>query len=149
MVKVSSTGKVIKEKVIPKRREAKGNDRVSIPVGMKRPKTLHEQISEVLRSSRIRAEFDNAGIETFEEADDFDVGDDFDPATPYEMHFDSDLGKEITNEEKAYVDEGRKKFDASVQQAKKRVVKKTEPEVKKKPKVKKRVIEVLEDDDEE
>lgn len=33
------------------------------------------------------------GMESFEEANDFDVGEDFDPTTPYEEHFDPETGE--------------------------------------------------------
>lgn len=33
-----------------------------------------------------------SGLETFEEANDFNVGDDFDPTTPYEEQFDPETG---------------------------------------------------------
>lgn len=50
--------------------------------------TLAERIREITRSERLRQEAIAAGHETFEEADDFEVGDDYDPESPYEMEFD-------------------------------------------------------------
>jgi len=50
--------------------------------------TLAERIREITRSERLRQEALAAGQETFEEADDFEVGDDYDPESPYEMDFD-------------------------------------------------------------
>lgn len=56
------------------------------PVGFNRRPPLHIQIREMVQrelSARAEAE----GFETAEEADDFDVGDDFDPSSPYEHDF--------------------------------------------------------------
>lgn len=58
------------------------------PVGYKRQPSLSEQIREMVRSERLAADLDGLGFETLEEADDFDVGDDFDPSSPYEEVFD-------------------------------------------------------------
>lgn len=70
---------------------------VAMPAGFKRPETLEERIRRLVRSERFAAEMEAAGFETFDEADDFDVEDDRpDPATPYELHFDPFLGREIT-----------------------------------------------------
>lgn len=59
------------------------------PIGYKRVPSLSDQIREMIRSERLRQEAEAAGMETFDEADDFDVGDDYDPRSPYEL--DADL----------------------------------------------------------
>lgn len=70
---------------------------LEIPGGFKKPETLQEQIRRLIRAaSREAAE---QGLETFEEAEDFNVDDDFDPHTPYEVFFDPVLNKEISPEE--------------------------------------------------
>lgn len=69
---------------------------LAIPTGMKRPERLEDQIRRLVRDARFQQALAEAGDETFEDADDFDVGDDFDPTTPYETFFDPVLGKEIT-----------------------------------------------------
>lgn len=58
------------------------------PVGYKPAPSLADQIREMVRSERLAREAQEAGFETFEEADDFDVGDDYEPNTPYEETFD-------------------------------------------------------------
>lgn len=63
---------------------------VSINTGLKKPQTLQETIRKLVRDESFRATLDRVGLETFEEADDFDVGDDFDPTSPYEEDFDPD-----------------------------------------------------------
>lgn len=60
------------------------------PVGYKPAPSLADQIREMVRSERLAREAAEAGYETFEEADDFDVGDDFDPSSPWEIPADAD-----------------------------------------------------------
>lgn len=67
---------------------------LALPSGMKRPETLEEQIARLVRASR---EAHEAGMDTWEEADDFDIEDDMpDPSTPFEPFFDPTLGVNIT-----------------------------------------------------
>lgn len=61
---------------------------IAPPVGYNRQPSLAEQIRAMVRSERLRQEAEAQGFETFEEADDFDVGDDLDPSSPYEEVFD-------------------------------------------------------------
>lgn len=65
---------------------------MALPVGFKHPKTLQERMRELLRSEEIRRFLDAKGEETFEEADDFDVGEE-DPlkSTPYEDDFEPEI----------------------------------------------------------
>lgn len=64
--------------------EVLDNTPVAKPVGWRPPLTMQEQIQRFVREelSRRAAE---AGAETFEDADDFEVGDDYDPKSPYEL----------------------------------------------------------------
>jgi hypothetical protein len=69
---------------------------VAIPVtGVKKPLPLAEQVARLVRSETWNRALAD-GAETFAEADDFDVEDDFDPRTPYETEFDPTLGREVT-----------------------------------------------------
>lgn len=65
------------------------------PVGWTPPMTLVDQIRAMVREERIRAELQSAGVETFDEADDFDVGDDYDPKSPYEEYFEPTPNEEL------------------------------------------------------
>nr|QJB20745.1 MAG: hypothetical protein [Microvirus sp.] len=68
------------------------------PVGLTRSPSLAEQIRSMVRREMSDAAA-NHGMETFEEADDFDIDDDpLDPHTPYEAVFDPQ--PELTKEEK-------------------------------------------------
>lgn len=46
------------------------------PVGYKKQPSMVEIVRDMVRGERLRQEAEAAGVETFEEADDFDVGDD-------------------------------------------------------------------------
>lgn len=71
---------------------------VSIPAGFQRPERLEDQIRRLIRNAI--ADQDRDKVETFEEAEDFDIDDDmFDPQSPYEEVFDPVLNRAITLEE--------------------------------------------------
>lgn len=61
---------------------------VAPPIGHRPSDPLHLRIRQMIISEKLRLEAEAAGMETLDEADDFDVGDDFDPNSPYEEHFD-------------------------------------------------------------
>lgn len=80
---------------------------IAPPIGYKKAPSISEQIRTMIRSERLRQEAENEGYESFEEADDFDVGD-YDPKSPYEEEFEplppddtndrlKDLGDHIGN----------------------------------------------------
>jgi hypothetical protein len=76
---------------------------VAPPVGYVKQPSLAEQIREMVRSEKLRQAAEEAGAETFEEADDFEVGDDYDPSTPYENDYDppiSEIVKEVASSKK-------------------------------------------------
>lgn len=62
---------------------------IAPPIGYKRNPTIAEQIRDMVRSEQLRQAAEQSGMETFEEADDFYVEDDFDPTNPYEANFDT------------------------------------------------------------
>lgn len=83
----------IRERVRDDYLDAKGRELpdpvpMAPPVGYQRQPTLTERIREMVRGEHVRLAALQAGQETFEEADDFEVGDDFDPTSPYEEVFD-------------------------------------------------------------
>lgn len=61
------------------------------PIGYVKQPSLHDQIRAMIRTEKVRQMVMEAGYETPEEADDFEVGDDYDPSTPYEAYFDPPL----------------------------------------------------------
>lgn len=58
-----------------------------IAINFKAPPALSDRIDQLVRNSLIQQELHNAGMETFAEADDFDM-EDLDPSSPYEESFD-------------------------------------------------------------
>lgn len=69
---------------------------VSLPSGMKRPDTLQEQIRRMIRTA---VDAGNNDVDNWEEANDFDVADDFDPSSPFETQYDPVIGREISPDE--------------------------------------------------
>lgn len=57
---------------------------IAPPLGYIKQPSITERIRDMVRSEHLRAAAEAAGAETFEEANDFDVGDDYDPNSPYE-----------------------------------------------------------------
>ncbi|UDN67814.1 hypothetical protein [robinz microvirus RP_133] len=62
---------------------------VAIPIKWSRPPTLQEQIRMFIRRD-LSDQASLKGHETFAEADDFDVDDDFDPTSPWELSYDQE-----------------------------------------------------------
>lgn len=60
------------------------------PIGFVPSKPIWEQIREMVKTELSQGA-DREGFETAEEADDFDVGDDYDPSSPYEDEFEPSL----------------------------------------------------------
>lgn len=86
-----------------------------IPANFKRPETLAEQVARLVRGN-ISREAEAAGYETFEESEDFDVEDEFDPRTPFETFFDPVLGEVTPHDLKKFEGEYRRKY-MSLQEA--------------------------------
>lgn len=107
------------------------------PLGYVRQPSLAEQIRDMVRGEKLRMEAEAAGMETFEESDDFDVGDDYDPHSPYENDFDPPLselvkaGKEVETSAKqkdpVREDPQPKKAEAKTEQDENAEAKKTPP----------------------
>lgn len=60
---------------------------IAPPVGYVRTKPIREQLREMVQSEALARAARDSGNETFEEAEDFDVGDDIDPRSPWEEQF--------------------------------------------------------------
>lgn len=63
---------------------------VAIPARLSRAETLTEQVRRLIREEASRAA-QAAGFETFEEADDFEIEDDYDPRSPHELTLEQEL----------------------------------------------------------
>lgn len=82
-----------------KGREIPDPDPIAIPMGFKKPETLAEAVQRLVKSDQWAQQMNDTDQETFAEADDFDVGDDFDPSSPFEQVFDPILNKSVSHEE--------------------------------------------------
>lgn len=65
-------------------REVLDNSPVAIPLRFRRQENLASEVQRLVQHY-ISTAAEAQGHETFEEADDFDVGDDYDPHSPYEL----------------------------------------------------------------
>lgn len=68
---------------------------IAPPIGYVQRPSLVEQIRAMVVSEKLRQEAEAAGYESFEEADDFAVDDDFDQTSPYEVDFEPPAVSEI------------------------------------------------------
>lgn len=57
------------------------------PLGHIKQKTLAETMREMIRSEALKQVALAAGAETFDEANDFEIGDDYDPFSPWEEQY--------------------------------------------------------------
>lgn len=57
------------------------------PLGFEPSESLAEMINRAVRNHAVQQAIADSGGETFEESEDFNVGDDFDPTSPYEAYF--------------------------------------------------------------
>lgn len=63
------------------------------PIGYSRSEPLALQIRRMVMSEHLRIAAEQAGVETFEEADDFEVGDDYEPSSPWENDYDPPISE--------------------------------------------------------
>lgn len=67
---------------------------IAPPIGYKKHPSMVEVVRDMIRSEKLAQAARDAGHETFEEAEDFDVGDDPDQLrSPFENEHDPDLGE--------------------------------------------------------
>lgn len=80
------TGELVTPYLDESGREVVSSTPVAPPIGYVKQPSLYEQMRAMVRQE-LSAAAEAAGAESFEEADDFDVGD-FDPTSPFEEVFD-------------------------------------------------------------
>lgn len=90
----------MKMKYNEKGEEIPDTTRPELPLGFKRPESLAQQVARLVRSELVARAARESGHETFDEADDFAVGDDYDPRSPYEEVFDPTDAPEVVEEVK-------------------------------------------------
>lgn len=89
---------------------------VAIPVGFHRPPTLAEQVARLVKSERWNYEMARQGHETFEEANDFDIDDEFggvdrsipfEDGSPYEEKYQGQFEDEVRMESRHFEQSGK------------------------------------------
>lgn len=81
-------------------REVPDDTPVAMPAGFKHPEDLQTIIRRLIRSEEWQKMAESNEMDTFEEAEDFDIDDDmFDPHSPYEEVFDPVLNRGISHDE--------------------------------------------------
>lgn len=68
------------------------------PVGYSPSPSIAEMIKTMVTNAMVQQQLAAQGEETFEEANDFDVGDDVDPESPYEEHYYGEAPLEVLAE---------------------------------------------------
>lgn len=95
----------------------------SASLGFKKPPTLQEMIKQMVQSENWRRAMDQQGMETFEEAEDFEVDDEELPIkSPWELQYDPETRKEMLPAEKAFLDKHRSNFDKFIGEERKKKV---------------------------
>lgn len=72
----------------PDGREIPNSTPMEPPIGYKKTPSIFDQVRAMVRSDKLKQEALAAGMETFDEADDFDLDEDEDPHSKYENDFD-------------------------------------------------------------
>lgn len=95
-----------KKRESPTRREKLDDTPVAIPLKFRRVETQADRMRRIIREEMSRAA-EVQGYETFEEADDFSIPDDYDPSSPYEMSYEQELNGYVAgNQGSAEAEEG-------------------------------------------
>lgn len=112
----------MKKQKCKNRREKISSERMTIPVHKNfAPTSPYAQFMKNMEIARRYAE--QNGLESPEEADDFDCDEDFDPTSPWELEFDPVAGKEVPKEIAAETRRAKQQFDAQVASQKKKPAK--------------------------
>lgn len=120
-----------KDKYNDKGQEIMDPTPMSIPVNFKRPEPLGDMIRRLVRKQISEAAVAK-GMESFDDADDFNIPDDpVDPLSPYEDEFEGD-NKPAINEPKVNLIKLKKKAAAAIQAVKDGAAKIAEAEMAKK-----------------
>lgn len=91
---------------------------VAAPVNWKKPKSVQEMMVKYMRDASEYAA--RSGHETFEEAEDFDIGEEDDFESPWELDFDPITGKEMYRGQREELDKARSEFDSYVKSKRKK-----------------------------
>lgn len=81
---------------------------IAPPVGFIQQPSMMDHVIDLIRSNDLRKAAEAAGAETLEESDDFDITDDDEPMSAYEMEEDYEPLSHFLERAKPFVEEARK-----------------------------------------
>lgn len=94
------TGEVASKQVSKDGFEYLDDTPMAPPVGYKRQPSMFDIIREQVHMAKFQADLAAAGYETFEESDDFDIGDDYEPNSRWENDLEPSI-KEVVKDYEA------------------------------------------------
>lgn len=109
------TGEILTKQIGTDGREYNDPTPMAPPIGYKRAPSMVEIIREQVRHALLAQAAEASGHETFEEADDFDIGDDYDPSTPWENDFDPPIAEVLAEAQRALDERNAPKTQPPVQ----------------------------------
>jgi len=83
---------------------------VAMPVGFSRPPSMQELIARLV-DKRFQQQLSESGFETIDEAEDFDMPDEFEPSSPHELVVDEHSGREMHKAQRDELNFSRGEFD--------------------------------------
>lgn len=93
---------------------------VALPIAFKRPESVGQMMQRLIKNhySKVAAA---EGLDSFDDADDFDIGDDVEPKSPYESDLDGTDALPAVNEPRHNTHNWRGKRKAALEAAEKRI----------------------------
>lgn len=105
------------KKEYKQRYEAVDPTPMTIPVHLNRRAT--SPFAQFMENMKLMSQIaEQNGYETIDEADDFDVGDDIDPTSPWELEYEPTLDREVTKQERQLLAQSRQEFDVQLKKQK-------------------------------
>lgn len=95
------TGEVLSKQIGTDGREYNDPTPMAPPIGYKRQPSMVEIVRAQIRDAMLAQQLAEQGVETFEEADDFEIGDDYDPSSPWENDFDPPIAEVLAEAQRS------------------------------------------------
>lgn len=95
------TGEILTKQIGTDGREYNDPTPMAPPIGYKRQPSMVEIVRAQIRDAMLAQQLAEQGVETFEEADDFEIGDDYDPSSPWENDFDRPITEVLAEAQRA------------------------------------------------
>lgn len=95
------TGEELTKQILKDGREYNDPTPMAPPIGYKRQPSMVEIVRSQVRDALLAQALAEQGVETFEEADDFEIGDDYEPDAPWENEFDPPITEVLAEAQRA------------------------------------------------